>query len=186
MASFAKHRNYRFSQVLLRPTLWVSLLILGLSAVHAQVTTATFFGSVTDPTGAAISAATATLTHQETGAVLTRTAGADGQFSFDFLRVGHYTLSIQANGFKRYERPGIELTAGQSVRQIFPLEVGALTETVTVEASSAQVNTVSAEQAQSFDSRTMTEMPLARRNFTGILRVGAGVTGPNSNRTPVR
>ena len=157
--------------------LLVSLLILGASVSRAQVTTATFYGSVTDPTGAAVAAATATLTHQETGAVLTRATGSDGEFSFDFLRVGHYTLSIQSTGFKRYERPGIELTAGQSVRQAFALEVGNLSETVTVEGAGAQVNTVSAEQLQSFDSRTMTEMPLSRRNFTGILRVGAGVTG---------
>jgi len=183
MNSVTLDKHCRFSLAGLCAPLLVSLLILGASLGRAQVTTATFYGSVTDPTGAAIGGATATLTHQETGSVLTRTAGSEGEFSFDFLRVGHYKLSIQANGFKRHEQPGIELTAGQSVRQPFTLEIGSLTETVTVEAFAAQVNTVSAEQLNTFDSRTVTEMPLSRRNFTGILRVGAGVTGnPGSIR----
>src|SRR5215213_6026125 len=113
--SFPKHCYCALAS--LCPTLLASFLIFGVSHGHAQVTTATFYGSVTDPTGAAIVGATATLTHQETGAVLTQATGSEGEFSLDFLRVGHYRLSIQATGFERHEQSGIELTAGQSVRQ---------------------------------------------------------------------
>jgi len=101
---------------------------------RAQITTATFYGTVTDLTGAVIPGATATLTHVDTGASGVKTTNATGVFVFDFMRVGAYTLRIEAPGFKAYEGAGIELTAGQQVRQTFVLEVGAMSDTVTVAA----------------------------------------------------
>jgi len=88
--------------------------------------------------------ATVTLTQDETGAVSTKMTGRDGDFQFDFLRVGNYTINIEAKGFKRYAAKGIDLSAGQSVRQIYPLQVGDVSESVIVEASAPLVNTVSA------------------------------------------
>ncbi|MGH9660859.1 MAG: carboxypeptidase-like regulatory domain-containing protein, partial [Bryobacteraceae bacterium] len=75
--------------------------------VSAQVTTATFYGIVTDPTGAVVPGANVTLTHEGTSAAAARTADAAGEFVFDFLRVGSYTLRIEARGFKKYESKGI-------------------------------------------------------------------------------
>jgi outer membrane receptor protein involved in Fe transport len=141
-----------------------------------QVTTATFSGTVTDPTGAAVPDATVTMTQDETGIVNTKVTGRDGDFQFDFLRVGTYTINIEAKGFKRYAAKGIDLSAGQSVRQTYPLQVGDVTESVIVEASAPLVNTVSAEQSNSFDSKAVKDLPLARRNFSGLLRVDSGVT----------
>ena len=142
----------------------------------AQVTTATFAGTVTDPTGAAAPDATVTLTQDETGIVVTKVTGRDGDFQFDFLRVGSYTIMIEAKGFKRYAAKGIDLAAGQSVRQNYPLQIGDVTETVIVEASAPLVNTVTSEQTNAFDSKTVKDLPLARRNFSGLLRVDSGVT----------
>jgi len=151
--------------------------LLVFSAIgSAQVTTATFSGTVTDPTGAAAPGATVTLTQEETGAVVTKVTGRDGDFQFDFLRVGSYTIMVESKGFKRYSAKGIDLTAGQSVRQTYPLQIGDVTETVIVEASAPLVNTVSAEQTNSFDSKTVKDLPLARRNFSGLLRIDSGVT----------
>lgn len=146
----------------------------------AQVTTATFSGTVTDPSGAAIPDALVTMTQNETGAVITKNTGSDGEFLFDFLRVGTYTIGVEATGFKRYAATGIDLSAGMRVRQAYPLEVGDVTETVLVETSAPLVNTVSAEQSNSFDNETVKELPLARRNFSGLLRVDSGVTQSTS------
>ena len=101
----------------------------------SQVTTATFYGILQDSSGAVIPAATATVTHEDTGAVTTKASDARGEFAFDFLRVGKYSLQIEAPGFKRYASSGIELTAAQNVRRTFVLEVGSVKETVTVEGS---------------------------------------------------
>ena len=71
---------------------------------------------------------------------------------------------------------GIELTAGQQVRQAFILQVGEMNETVTVAGSSPLLNTVNAEQLQTFDREKVAELPVSRRNFSTLLRIGTGVT----------
>jgi hypothetical protein len=141
----------------------------------SQVTTATLYGIVTDPTGASVPGATITLVHQETNSSTSRTADSTGEFTFDFLRIGSYNIQIEAAGFKKSEVRGLELTAGQTVRRTFAIEVGNVTETVTVNALAPLVNTASSEQSQTFESSKVTELPLGRRNVSSILRVAPGV-----------
>ena len=152
------------------------LVLLFAAVGWSQTTTATVYGTVTDPSGAVIQGATVTMTHEATAGVATKTTGATGEFQFDFLRVGVYTLSIEMQGFKRFQSSNFDLVAGQNVRQAYPLEVGDVTETVQVESAAPQVNTVSAEQLQTFESTKVRELPLARRNVTNILAIGTGVT----------
>ena len=161
--------------------LLVMLLVLvfasGLpSLAAAQVTTATFYGTVTDTTNAVLPGVNVTLTHQQTGASITKVTDATGTFVFDFLRVGTYSLKLEIPGFKGKEIAGIELTAGQQVRQLFALEVGTINETVTVAGASPLVSTGTAEQLQTFDRAKVAELPVSRRNFSTLLRIGTGVT----------
>lgn len=155
-------------------------VVLGAAAITAiawsQVTTATFYGLITDPSGAAAPGATVTLTHQGTGATTTKTSDSAGEFQFDFLRVGSYTLRIEAAGFKRFESSGIELAAAQNVRRTFALELGSVTETVKVEGTAPLVNAVSAEQRESLSTTQVRELPIARRNFSNLLGLGTGIT----------
>src|SRR6266498_2578519 len=155
--------------------LLTAAFLLGCAVMTAQVTTATFYGTVTDSTGAAIPAAAVTLLHEGTGATLTRTTDANGEFGFDFLRVGAYTLRLEAKGFKQYESKGIELVSGQAVRQTLTLEVGAISETVRVEGTAPLVTTASSEQSQTFETQKVSELPLGRRNVSGILRLSPGI-----------
>src|SRR5262245_41329721 len=134
-----------------------------LGNADAQVTTATLYGIVTDSTGAVVPGATVTLTNEGTSASATRTSDVRGEFAFDFVQVGSYTLRIEGKGFKKLESKGIDLASAQVVRQTFALEVGALTETVTVEGAAPLVSTASAEQLQTFDSQKVSELPLGRR-----------------------
>src|SRR5262245_49974581 len=106
----------------------------------AQVTTSTFYGIVTDSTGGVVVGATATLTNLGTGAAATKPSGSDGSFVFDFLRVGSYRLKIEAPGFKAIETSDFELQAGASLRRTFTLEVGAVSETVSVQGAGSLVN----------------------------------------------
>jgi hypothetical protein len=99
----------------------------------AHVTAARFYGIVTDPSGAVVPGATVTLTNQDTGAA--------GKFMFDFVPVGTYTLAIEARGFKSFQSRGIELSAAQSVRQTFALEIGSASETVRVTAETFGIPT---------------------------------------------
>ena len=105
------------------------------AALQAQVTTATFQAVVTDSSGGVVPQATVTLTHEGIGAVAARTTNNLGEAAFDFLRVGSYKVRIEAAGFKRVESSGLDLSAAQNVRQTYLLEVGATSDTVTVESA---------------------------------------------------
>ncbi|MBO0722527.1 MAG: carboxypeptidase regulatory-like domain-containing protein, partial [Blastocatellia bacterium] len=113
-----------------------------------------------------LSKATVTLTHEGSGTVTTKVTDEAGEFAFNFLPVGFYTLKIELQGFKSFENRGIELSAAQNIRRSFTLEVGDVTETVKVTGEAPLVNTVAPEQNQSFSSHEVKELPLARRNFT--------------------
>jgi hypothetical protein len=153
-----------------------ALLIGSMSTAWAQATTATFYGIVTDSSGSALPSANVTLIHEGTGTVTTKVTDAGGEFVFTFLPVGFYTLKIELRGFKTFESGGLELRAAQNIRQTHTLEVGNVTETVKVTSEAPLVNTVAPEQTQSFSSLEVKELPLARRNFTNILRIGTGIT----------
>ena len=148
---------------------------LFVTSAFAQVTTASFYGTVTDSSGAVVPNARVTLIHEGTAATASRLTSVTGEFGFDFLHVGPYTLRIEAEGFKRFESKNVALNAGQSVRETFSLEVGALTDTVSVEGVAPLVSTASSEQSQTFETQQVTELPLSRRNVSGVLRLSPGI-----------
>jgi Carboxypeptidase regulatory-like domain len=162
--------------------MWLSKrLVLGCltafsGALVAQQTTATFHAVVTDSTGGSVPQAAVTLTHDEMGTTVVRPANTQGEATFDFLRVGSYKIKIEAPGFKRLESTGLELSAAQNIRQTYVLEVGATSDTVTVESNVALINTVSSEQLNTFDKAKITELPIFRRNYTNLLSINTGVT----------
>jgi len=158
----------------------IFLLLLPAASLMAQVTTATFYGIVTDTSGAAVAGASATLSEQSTSAASTRTADNAGEFTFEFLHVGTYTLRIEAKGFKAYVLTGLELSAGQNVRRSFALQLGEVNESVSVTSDLVEVNTVDAEQRQSFSRQETQELPVARRNFSNLLSIGTGVSSTSS------
>ncbi len=112
----------------------IGVLFFTSTAIQAQVTTATIYGNVTDAAEAQLPGAVVTITNEQTNATQSATTNDEGEFTFNFLQVGRYTLSITANGFKEQTQSGIELTGGQRVRLNSALETGAVTEKVTVTA----------------------------------------------------
>lgn len=152
--------------------------------IYCQVTTATFYGIVTDSSGAVVPGASITFLNEGTASSQRKVTGSSGEFAFDLLRVGAYSIRIEAQGFKAFSITGLQLAAAQHVRRTFALEVGAVTETVNVDSSTPLVNTVSAEQRESVDGKVVAEVPLSRRNYTNLLSVGTGVTVSNAGSAP--
>jgi hypothetical protein len=150
-------------------------VLLTSTAIHAQVTTATIYGNVTDATGAQLPGAVVTITNEQTNAAQSAPTNADGEFTFNFLQVGRYSITIVSNGFKEQTQSGVELTGGQRVRLNYALEVGSITEKVTVTAETPLINAVNAEQLISHPTVEVRELPLARRDWTNLLNVGTGV-----------
>ena len=152
----------------------MSLLALSIHS-EAQVTTATLYGVVRDSTAAVLPGASVTATHQ--GTSLSREIITDerGEFAIPALPAGAYTLKIELPGFKTYINQGLQLGSGQTVRQIFVLEVGQRSENITVSETVPLVETASSKQVESLGSEEVRDLPLARRNVTGVLGLSAGV-----------
>src|SRR5688500_16409597 len=91
-----------------------------------QANTATVYGTITDGSGGVIPRATVTLTREDTGEKTTKITEETGDFGFNFIPVGVYTLRIDAPGLKSVVNKGIALTPGQQIRQTFAMEVGAV------------------------------------------------------------
>ncbi|HWB85501.1 MAG TPA: TonB-dependent receptor [Bryobacteraceae bacterium] len=140
------------------------------------MTTATFYGTLTDPTGGVVAGATVSLENVGTGAVSTKVTDATGDFVFEFLRVGIYRIQVKAAGFKGLQSGSFELQAGQSMRRTFQLELGQVNETVSVEGTAPLVNSISSEQQNSVSTTESSQLPLSRRNVSGLLSLGTGAS----------
>lgn len=112
----------------------------------SQANSATLYGTVLDPSGAAIPSAAVTLTAEGTQATMKKTTGSSGDFVFTFVPAGTYTLTIAAKGFSSYTNTGIALVADQQVKQTYHLELGSFAQTVTVKGGAPLINAVSAQQ----------------------------------------
>src|SRR5260370_677360 len=130
-------------------------------------------GTVTDPTGAVIASANVTLT--QTGTQVKRTAATNGsgQFNIPSLPPSTYRVSVEAAGFKTYVQD-ITLLADQSGALQIQLQLGQSTETVTVEATSTLVNTVTPVLSQVIEQARLTELPLNGRNAADLTTMVAG------------
>ncbi len=164
---------------LCRFSYWFALLSL-IPAAFAQVNTATVYGDVTDPSGAAVAGAKADLENIATGAKFTSTTNSVGEFSFPVVAAGSYKLTISAQGFRSEVREGLLFSAGQNLRLKVPLQIGAQADSVTVSAESPLVNAVNAEQQHTTTALEVKELPTSRMDWTQLLNVNTGAA-PNSS-----
>ena len=123
------------------------LLCMGLLVgVHAQSsTTGNITGTVRDPQGAAVPKAEVTVTEDKTGATRTVTANEDGFYNFNSLPAGVYTISTSPAGFKKTVSTGVDLHVNENKTVNLDLQVGQVTETVTVTSDAAPVEVRSGE-----------------------------------------
>jgi hypothetical protein len=165
----------------MRPTTRTMIVVIvALAAMTnlalAQRTTATFAGIVTDPSKAVLPGAEVKLINEGTNAVTEKLTGETGEFVFDYVPVGTYTLKIEMPGFKTYESKSIPLGAAQSLRRTYSLSVGEITESVMVTGEAPLVNTLSPEQRVGMESLEVKTMPMINRDITSLLNVGTGLT----------
>src|SRR5256885_14886113 len=103
--------------------------------------TGTIAGTVLDPSGAAVVGAKVTVTNVATGFTRDTQSAVDGGYLFPLLPVGTYSVAVEAAGFRRSEQKGIQVKADQSSTVSISLQIGAATETVSVEANADLVET---------------------------------------------
>src|SRR5712691_4300509 len=107
--------------------------------LYAAEPTGTIAGGVVDPSGAAVVGAKISVTARATGFNRTTISAGDGGYVFPLLPVGLYSLTVEAAGFRRIEQSGIQVKADQSSTVPVSLQLGATSETVSVEANAELV-----------------------------------------------
>ena len=151
------------------------VLLLGFAQfVHAQGGAASLRGTVTDPSGSIVPSAKVTVTQVGTGVVETVAADHGGDYLFPHLAPADYILTVEAQGFQLFTQKGITLLADQNVTDNVTLQLGASTQTVTVQAGAAQVDTTTATLSQVVNQTQMVELPLNGRNAAQLTLLVAG------------
>ena len=149
--------------------IFVGLLDSGLLA-FGQGTSASLTGNVTDPNGAAIPAATVTVTNVGTGLTQSSKTDSVGTFLLRPLPIGGYSLVIDATGFNRYTQTGIVLTANLSATQDVRLTINTgKPETISVTADAELINTTSAELGTTVAEAAISDLPLNGRDPSSLV-----------------
>ena len=161
----------------LRVSSLIALVFMLLSAAWAQNEGA-ISGTVQDSTGAVVPNATVKLTNHEQGTVRTAQTNASGVYQFSFLPAGTYDLEVSAAGFKTTTRTNETLAVAQNVRLDVTLEIGNVSENVTVSANTETVNTESAEVGTVVDNTHVVEMPLNGRQMWSLAELTPNVMPP--------
>ncbi|MDP8990538.1 MAG: TonB-dependent receptor [Acidobacteriota bacterium] len=138
--------------------------------------TAQLHGVVQDMTGAAVPGAAVKATQTDTGIERVTTSGADGAFALTNLALGPYRVETTKPGFAASVRTGIVLQVDSDPTLTFSLGVGAVTESISVEANASQVETRAQGIGNVIESQRVLELPLNGRNVTDLVTVsGAAV-----------
>jgi hypothetical protein len=132
-------------------------------------------GTVKDPSGRVVPSASVTVRELHTGIVHKVHADARGYYTLPVLPVGRYQLDVQAPGFGSYERKDIVLDTDASLTVDAPLEVGSVTQTVSVTDNTLHVEAVSTQLGEVISGEQMTAVPLNGRSFTDLLSLQPGV-----------
>ena len=141
------------------------LLILAFATVvYAQFDQGQISGTVLDASQSVVGQATVQIKSPETGQSATATTDQNGAFLFVNLRVGYYDLSVQASGFKTYTRTRIKVDAASRTTVDVGLEVGSISESVSVTADAPVTSLETAQIGRTIDTKQINELALNGRN----------------------
>ena len=154
-------------------------LTLGAGLVFGQATTGAIFGSVTDASGSIIPQVEIKLVSITNGSQRTVQTTNSGEFVFDSIQPGEYSVTMKASGFKTLERKGIQLSPSERLALgNLALELGGVDQHITVTAEGAAVQTGSSEHSTSITAEQTEDLPVYGRTVTSLLGIAPGVVDP--------
>ena len=176
-----------------RVAIVVAILLASLitpARAHAQAT-GQINGNVTDTSGAVLPGVIIEAISDATGASRTALSGSDGLYTIPLVPPGSYTVKASLQGFKTAQRDNVRVTVTETARVAFQLEVGQLSETITVSAEATLVETSNATHGIVIDEQKVVDLPLNGRNFTqlgtlipGVVAPPGGLGGQTGDATP--
>src|SRR5579864_4363625 len=148
---------------------------LGAPAAHAQVLYGSIVGEVTDASGAVIPNATVTAKNTETGLSRTATTDGGGRYSFVNVLPGKYTLNVVGTGFRTFVATDFEVSPNTVARVDAKLEVGQITDQVTVTGETIALQTDKADTHSEIDTKAITSLPISGyRNYQSLINLVPG------------
>ncbi|HYW37759.1 MAG TPA: carboxypeptidase-like regulatory domain-containing protein, partial [Terriglobales bacterium] len=158
------------------------LLLFGSLAFAQGGATGAIGGVVKDASGAVIANAKVSVTSEATSEQLRQvTTDASGLFTATLLPVGTYTVEVNAAGFPVTKFPGVVVRITETTRMTAVIKTGVVKEVVEVQSLVEQVNTTDATTGESLGAQTITDLPLATRNFQQLLTLSAGASSDLNN-----
>ena len=147
-------------------------VLLGICAFgilcFAQFETSEVLGTVRDATGAPVAKASITLLNQETGIQAVTTTSDNGEYDFFNVKVGRYTVTVEKTGFSKFTTPDVIVNVEARQRVDAQLQVGVVTNSVTVQSAAATLETDSSEHSQVINLQQVAELPLNGRNYADL------------------
>src|SRR5215472_14886810 len=158
----------------IRNLVCVALTAFTTLTLAAQQITGNIRGTVVDPSGAVVEAATVTARHLETGLMRATVTDRSGNYVLVELPVGHYRLEVTAKGFEKYLQDGITLDVNQAATLVAHLRVGSESQQVEVNANALLIQNTTSSLGQTVMQREILDLPLDGRNFSqlGVLQPG--------------
>ena len=159
------------------------LLLVSLCAVPSpaagQVLYGSIVGNVTDETRGALPGATVSIVHDGSGATRETVTDSLGAYRFTAVQSGTYTVTVKIDGFRAFTRRDVAVSLNSVARVDVPLQVGQLSETVTVSAERPLLQTDRAEVRSELQARDLVNLPVSiNRNYQYLFRVLPGFTPP--------
>ena len=160
----------------------LAALLLAASAVIAQTQTATLRGVINDRSLAIVPNAVVTLTNVDQNREWHVTSNAEGDYVFVQIPPGNYSLSVEAKGFKKYERTGLTLEVAQVSALDIALDLGAVTEVVEVKSQAPLLETASSTLGEVVNGKSTEALPLNGRNILQLVAMTPGINTSRSAR----
>jgi hypothetical protein len=151
------------------------MVLLCVTLSRAGITGA-ISGTVTDPSGAVISGVTVTVTSVSTNVQATAVTDAKGFYSFTALNVDRYDVAVNQPGFRNFLERGVRIDTNSAITIDVKLVVGQVSNTITVESNTLQVETQSTQMGDVIEGTTITSVPLNGRSYIDLLALQPGVS----------
>jgi hypothetical protein len=167
----------------LKPVFLLVFALLATASVATAQVSASLSGTVTDPSGAAVSAATLTLKDMHTEVQRGTVTDAAGRYQVLALPVGEYEIAVKKQGFAEEVRRGIQLAVGQDATVDLRLSVGEVSQQIIVEADAPPLSVTTADVSGLVGERQVKDLPLNGRSFDELVALNPGVVNFTSEKT---
>jgi hypothetical protein len=161
------------------------LILFAAISLHAQTTNGSIEGSVTDPSGGAVAGARVTARNMDTGLTQATATTEAGIYSLPNLPPGRYSVTVEAPNLKKYAQEGVTVTTGTAISLNIPMQLGAVSDSITVTADATQLQTTTSEIGATVSPTLIANLPLqvsgTIRNPVQFIELVPGFVGGVAN-----